>query len=534
MARSAGTAVLFPLTEFPLGPRPTGYAQPPAQDGGEATGRDVVGPPAQRPSEAPVLSSREGTRPLRALELILPLGIGAALRLMIVASFLGVAVTGDENSYLRLGWGWAEFGQYTGIWAPLYPKLLSWAHEVFGNSAADAVRLAQVGLGIWTGVWTSLIAGMFGGRRAGLTAAWIVALYLPMAGFTALLYSETLFLAFFVPGLYQLLRFAREGRIAAPWWRAPLAGLLIGLAALTRESTLLFVPPCTVWIALALRGHATAKRAGPFRITAWTHGGGPLALVPAATFAFAAILTILPWTVRNAHQYDRFVPVATSAGGSSFVGWNAFDVNYDLAGLSPSVLDAPGRLRDKIRGPAPEPWTPSMPSNRADAARANVAQGLEYAISNPVYFIRTRIVEFCDLVSPLSFIVRAQRTTAVQEPLDIPILGRFFSILSVMMVPFLMLLALWGWATARDAVPLRSLGGALVLCTSAVTLVSGLTRYRMPVIPMLIILAAVFLAGQREKPPLGRRAIVSCVAVALMLAWIPSIGPARLALSAIW
>ena len=52
--------------------------------------------------------------------------------------------------------------------------------------------------------------------------------------------------------------------------------------------------------------------------------------------------------------------------------------------------------------------------------------------------------------------------------------------------------------------------------------------------PLVIVLGAIYLAKHREVPPLRRKVLVSTVAVGIILAWIPSIGPTQLALSAIW
>ncbi len=491
--------------------------------------------PSRGDLERRTLRPSEGHRPLRLADLILPLGIGAVIRLIVVVSFLGTMGRGDEAHYLRLGWGWSEFGTYTGMWAPLYPKLISFLSAAFGDGTADALRFLQIGMAVWTGVWTALIADMFGGRRSGLIAAWMFAIYLPLAGFSALVYSESLFLCFFIPALYQLLRYAREGRIAAPAWRGPLAGVLLGLSALTRESTLLFLFPCMLWVAFALRGHETEKRVGSTRFQAWAHGSGPLGLAPAALIGFTALLTIMPWTIRNAHQYDRFVPIATSSHGSSAVGWNAHDINYDIADLGDNLMDAPGSLRDRLRGPEPAPWHPRKVTNEADATKVNIADGLGFGMNHPEFFVRSRVVEFVDLVSPVSFILRSLRLTeGLGEPLDSLYLRRLFGVLAVALMPLTVLLGFWGWAHARDAGPLRSLVTTLVICTSAVAFVSGMTRYRVPAMPMLIVLGAIYLAGHREKPPLGRKVIVSTLAIGLILAWIPSIGPTRLTLAAIW
>ena len=491
--------------------------------------------PGREELQRQTLRSTEGNRPLRVVDLILPLGIGAVLRLAIVVAFIGTLGRGDEAAYLRLGWGWSEFGTYTGMWAPLYPKLISFVSGLFPDYVSDVMRILQVGMAVWTGVWVALIADMFGGRRAGMIAAWMFAFYLPLASFAALIYSESLFLSFFIPALYQLLRYAREGRIAAPPWRGPLAGVLLGLSALTRESTLLFIFPCMLWVAFALRGRRTEKRVGNARFLAWAHGSGPLGIAPALLFGLTALLTVLPWTIRNAHVYDRFVPIATSSQGSAAVGWNSFDINYDIADLGDNLLDAPGTLRDKIRGPQPPHWLPRKVTNMADAPRVNVADGLGFAMNYPVFFARTRIVEFVDLMSPMSFIHRSLRITeGIGEPLDSPWLRRIFAVLAVLMMPMVVLLGLWGWGHSRDSGPLRSLVTTLVLCTSAVAFVSGMTRYRVPVMPMLIVLGAIYLAGHRERPPLRRKVMISTLAVGIILAWIPSIGPTRLALSAIW
>lgn len=493
------------------------------------------GLPARDELQRRSLQRADEPRSLRLSDLILPLGIAAIVRLMVVLAFLGTLGQGDEAAYLRLGWGWAEFDTYTGMWAPLFPRLISFLYMAFGEGAGDALRVLQIGMAVWTGAWMAFTADMFGGRKAGLLAAWMFALYLPLAGFSALVYSESLFLSFFTPALYQLLRYAREGRIAAPAWRGPLAGLLLGLSALTRESTLLFIGPCVIWVAFAVRGRVSEKQAGQTRFQVWTHGKGPLAIAPALLIGLTALLVILPWTVRNGHLFNRLVPIATSFHGSSTVGWNALDINYDIADLGEDVLDAPGELRDAILGPAPAPWRPRPVINRGDAARTNIRDGMQFARANPVFFARSRVVEFIDLVSPQSFILRSFRLTeGLSEPLHSPAIRGIFSILAVLMMPVTVLLGLWGWAHARDAGPLRSLVATLVVCTLGVAFVSGMTRYRVPAMPMVIVLGAIYLSGHLETPPRARRILHSALVVGIILAWVPSFGPTTDAITRIW
>lgn len=491
------------------------------------TGITPAGPAPGLHAPLPV----EGYRPLGAVDLVLPLGFAAVVRMAIVLAFLGSTPVGDEVSYLRLGREWATSGEYSGIWAPGYPWLVSLVERAAGTHAADALRLVQVGLAVWIGVFVAWIAAMFGGRRTGLAAAWIYAVYLPLATFSALLYSETLFLAAFVPACYHLLRMAREGRLATPWWRPLAAGSFLGLAALTRDSTVLFVVPTFLWVSLVMRGHVAAQPVGRWRLTSWIPGSGPLGLAPAGLVLLSFGAVVLPWTARNASVYDRFVPVGVTAGVNAYLGWNAHDVNHDLVLLG---TDNPGELRARMRGHAPEPWTPRYATNRADRARNDIEDGLAFATAHPGYFLRTRVVEAVDLVSPVSYGVRQLRAVDdVGEPLSLPYARRLFGLVSVILWPALALLALWGWAIARDAGPLRSFATMVVLCTASTALVSGLTRLRLPMVPLLIVLAAVWLFGPRERPGALRTTVASVVAVLLLLAWIPSLGPTGLSLAAL-
>ena len=230
-------------------------------------------------------------RSLGAVDLILPLGVAVAVRMVLVLAFVGTTVLGDEGSYLRLGRGWAEFGAYTGHWAPGYPWLMGLLHGAVGDRADSATRLVQVLLSVWTGAHLAYTASMFGGRRAGIAAAWIFALYLPLAAFSALLYSESLFLAAFVPFSFHTLRLSREGRLSAPWWRPVVAGMFLGLAALIRESTVLFVIPACAWVNWDLRGRPTEKSAGRQTLQLWSRNQGPLAIAPAAVLLAGFVLT---------------------------------------------------------------------------------------------------------------------------------------------------------------------------------------------------------------------------------------------------
>ncbi|MGD2019265.1 MAG: hypothetical protein PVJ89_14180 [Planctomycetota bacterium] len=455
----------------------------------------------------------EATLGWRALAL--PLAAAAAVRAALILAFDGTELAGDERAYLLLGERWRTEGAYDGIWAPGYPMLVAALGWVAGEGAASALRWVQALLGLWVVACVGRLGAAVGGPRAGRAAAWLGALHLPLAGLSALLFSETLFLALFTPALLVLASSTRDrgSPDAHPARDLALAGALLGLSALVRESALLMLPLLGVWA-------ARVRAPGP----PIPGPGGPS---PALLLVGAACLVIAPWTLRNAAVHGTFVPIATSTGGSVHVGVNAHDVNYDLAGLGEDPARAPGSLRAALRGEAPEPWTAATDGAPAARARTNVRRGLSFAAEHPAFFLRSRAVEVVDLLSPLSYPVRSVRLADPGAPLGRPALRVAFALLSILMVPALLLLALRGWCAVTVAAPHRALLAVVCAGTLASALVNGLTRYRAPALPLLMAFAAVALVTRGGAVAPGRRRVAVVLAGLLVLAWIPSLEPVR-------
>src|SRR5260370_12145039 len=75
--------------------------------------------------------------------------------------------------------------------------------------------------------------------------------------------------------------------------RAAAAGVLWGVAVLTRETVLYFIPLAALWLALPPRAGGRAR---------------------GAAFLVASLLVVAPWTYRNWAVFDAFVPVSTAGG----------------------------------------------------------------------------------------------------------------------------------------------------------------------------------------------------------------------------
>ena len=107
--------------------------------------------------------------------------------------------------------------------------------------------------------------------------------------------SEPLFDVFMLASLAAVLAHRRSPH-RYRW--ALLAGVMGGLAALTRAQALILLAPLAlaVWDGRPWRGRA--------------------ALGPPVVLVLAALLTITPWTIRNARELHAFVPISTQFGSA--------------------------------------------------------------------------------------------------------------------------------------------------------------------------------------------------------------------------
>ncbi len=167
---------------------------------------------------------------------------------------------------------------------PLYVYLVGVPFALFGT--LEAVKYAQCLAGVLLVPALGLVGRRAFGERAGLVAAGIAAFYPELVWFASHFWAETVFTVLLWWAMERLL--AADGEKGG---KAALAsGLLWGLAVLTRETVLYFLPLAALWLA-------------------WRRAGGTRR---AAVLLATAALVVLPWTIRNWIVFDAFVPVSTS------------------------------------------------------------------------------------------------------------------------------------------------------------------------------------------------------------------------------
>jgi len=243
-----------------------------------------------------------------AVRLVLVLALALLLRAGYVAATPDYEMVHDALDYDRAaasiarGEGWPlSRGRETAFRPPAYPVLLAGVFELAGvEGARDSERvLAARILGV---VISTLIVGLIGvvaaqlwGRRVALAAMGLATVYIPLIVVGAAVMSEPLFAALLLGALAAAIQHRRS---AHRWRWVLLAGVLGGLTILTRANALVLLLP------LALAVWTTRPRFSP------------RALAAPAVLVVLALITVSPWTIRNAIVLDRFIPVSTQFGSA--------------------------------------------------------------------------------------------------------------------------------------------------------------------------------------------------------------------------
>src|SRR2546423_2259871 len=266
----------------------------------------------------------------------LGIGLGAlALRLAFVLAYgrrqtlnLGVSGIGFPfsdtffyswvGSALSMGDGYTFLGHTTAHWPPGYPFLLAGVYKVFGADTANALIAIAV-LGALTVPLVYLIGLRALGRPVAIAAAAALAVMPGQILIADVALAETFYTFALVGFLALAVSLDRRPRTFV------VLGIVAGLAALTRGEGFLFP--------LIVLGLWSAR------------GGMRRALRDTAIVSVVMLLTVAPWTIRNAIVVHGFVPVATNASATLWSGHNP-NANGGPVYHSPAELAALERVSE--------------------------------------------------------------------------------------------------------------------------------------------------------------------------------------------
>jgi 4-amino-4-deoxy-L-arabinose transferase-like glycosyltransferase len=211
-----------------------------------------------------------------------------------------VAETGDYDTGSAPGSGAGGSRGPTAYFPPGFPYVLAVADIIDGHRsghkpALKGERIEQAVIGTVAVGLLGLVASELLGGVAALVAMALAAAYPVLIEQTGTLIAENLLVALELAAVWTALR-ARRSEHPYRWILA--TGLLCGLATLTHQNAILLVLPLgvAVWPAGRIGGMGGTRYRG-------------VALLIVATAAMIA-----PWTIRNATELHRFIPVSDETG----------------------------------------------------------------------------------------------------------------------------------------------------------------------------------------------------------------------------
>lgn len=244
------------------------------------------------------------------------MAVALLLRVVIMLTLFNSAesFTGDGPFYIKNAvepwrltvqppdWPYDDTSAYTTSIGPVYPVFLIPFYNLIPASQpvtqALAARMAQAVLDTLIVLFVCLITRRLFGQRAGRVALVAQALDLRYMFTAGTIATETLFLTLFTGMMVIYLRTVVPPDEEAPLRRFRWAGLLLGLAILTRPVPLLFpvVMLAHLWLLVYAPGGSRAARRQYLRGLGWMVG--------------VAALLVVPWMARTAYVKGEFVPVS--------------------------------------------------------------------------------------------------------------------------------------------------------------------------------------------------------------------------------
>jgi 4-amino-4-deoxy-L-arabinose transferase-like glycosyltransferase len=352
-------------------------------------------------------------------------------------------ITGDPTAYYPPGYPW-----FLGV--------VVWASQPFTDRVWITAGIVQAVLGAATVLLAARVARRLSGPTAGLVAAGVMALYPNLIFHTGALLGETLYNVLFLAFLALLI--GRGWTESFGWWRLLGCGVLLGLAVMVRPISLAVIPV----VALAFL---------------WSRKDWGIALRWTAVLTLGVVACVVPWTVRNAVRLDAFVLISTNTGDNLCIG------HADGATGSFTTLEA---------CTVPYPFTDGLSAElKADKAKQRIARegfvdNIErepWLMWRRVYFMWVRDGDHDGLFAVQSY--RQDRWMAI------PTEARFIWIAdrAYWLVVAAGLVGLVQLARSRQPEAFVLVGATVM--TAAVPLIFfGDSRFKVPVIPLLIVAAA--------------------------------------------
>ena len=339
---------------------------------------------------------------------------------------------------------------------PVYPYLLAGIFKVFGIETRAAV-LATLSLNSVFSALTCMPAFLLARQAFGPRVArwagwgWVFSPYgvyygADWAWSTCLVTFELAWLFFFAWRLENSSR-------TRDWLLFGLAG---GVSALTEPVVLAVVPLLGLW---TLYRRYRLNR--PWK-------------APMAAAALAALAVLSPWFVRNYELFHRFIPVRSGFGLELYIGNNGYSTRWVNSALHPNHSDAELSEYERVGEMA--------------YMDHKLQQGKDFIRRHPGWFVW---MTFRRIVYMWTGYWSFDRAYLKDEPLDPP---------NILVDTTMSILGLLGLRRVFRIEPSLGMRFAIVLLFFPLTyyVTHPETYYFRPVDPLIVVLAAVAVAGSRQ------------------------------------
>ncbi len=347
--------------------------------------------------------------------------------------------------------------------APLWPFIIAGLSIIFGPSDYFA-RLFLCLVGSGTCVLIYLFARDLFGRRIGVLAGVIAAIYPELYIYDGWLYTESLYIFLLLAICYGLYRLQRTPQRSWRIWIT--CGILLGLLSLTRPNGFIVIGLFIVWAIIM----------GWAKILSWRVVARNTALT-----TLIAVALIAPWTIRNYMVSHTFIPVA---GGDGTVLLGAYN---DEILTTPGFIGTwinPLKSRPDVAKPYPL-FTCTPPCEVArDAAYKDAA--VQWMGEHISIMPRLLALHFLNIWQPATY----EADLPVDRFLNQPSSQIVLAMMKTFPIPIFILAALglavtfWRW---RE---LLFIYFVMALTVAQCVVFYGIPRFRAPIEPMLILLAA--------------------------------------------
>ncbi|MBN2159834.1 MAG: glycosyltransferase family 39 protein [Spirochaetes bacterium] len=343
---------------------------------------------------------------------------------------------------------------------PLYPYFIAAVSSVSGGKAYH-VKWVQIALDTLNVILIFLVGSMVFGRAIALLSSGGYGLYLPAVQYSSELLPPILLIFLFLLGLYLILKYGESGntdRKGMIW--AASAGIVFGLLVLTLPNFLICVVIIVVW--MMVYGPGTTRRKAE----------------SAALFGAFVLFFVLLTTARNYYVSKDPILISTNASINLYIGNNE-DINR-------TVSIRPGRQWERF---TQYPYETERITNDREENWFWYKQTFKYIFSHPfdwlLLTLKKTVLFFNSYEYPRNFdnAFFAEFTRLSRMP--------FVNLRIIMPLGLCgMIFALFRIREKRNADYIRLLLLVFAGYAASIILVFIAGRYRLPVIPILILFAA--------------------------------------------